>query len=254
MILELLCQGHGVTKVVRFVGTTRTVVRRVCNRGDAERALQHKPNLVRMPELLHQVAQAVKKQPSTIISALVCKFNTSRLVMNKLVKQDGMRSYKRPQAHKVSAGAKVCQVQRAKALRSKIKHGQAGKMPVFTDKKYFTLAQYSNRQNDQVIWRKGELDQAPDELFHVRQVQRPAGVMFFSAVASNGEVAPPIFVEKGPQINATSYVKLLCHHIKPWIDRTFVPRSFVWQQDSASAHTAQKAQDFLGETGWTFWS
>ncbi len=76
------------TKVTRLMGTARTTVCRVRDRSDAERTPQYKSQLERMPELLRQVVEAAKKQPRTTISALVCKFNTSRPTMTKLAKQD----------------------------------------------------------------------------------------------------------------------------------------------------------------------
>ncbi len=78
--------------------------------------------------------------------------------------------------------------------------------------------------------------------------------MYFGAVASNGKVARPIFVETGMKINADdAYVELLQRKIKPWIDANFAPGSFIWQQDGASARTAYTVQEFLRQVGWYFW-
>ncbi len=85
------------------------------------------------------------------------------------------------------------------------------------------------------------------------QAQHLAGVMFFGTVASNGKVAPPIFVKKGIKIDANAYVDILWHKIKSWVEANFAPGTFVWQQDSASAHTACTVQDYLHQLGWEFW-
>ena len=77
--------------------------------------------------------------------------------------------------------------------------------------------------------------------------------MFLSTVASNGKVTPPIFVKKGTKIDANAYVDILQCKIKPWVKANFVPGTFVWQQDGASAHTACTAQDYLCQLGWEFW-
>ncbi len=52
----------------------------------------------------------------------------------------------------------------------------------FTDKKFFTLVQYSNHQNDKLIQGWARLCAS----CHVGQVQHPTCVMFFSSVANNG--------------------------------------------------------------------
>ena len=138
-------------------------------------------------------------------------------------------------------GAKKCCLEWAQRILNKLKHNHAGKTIIFTDEKYFTVAQYSNRQNNKLIWRKGDQDNAPDSLCHVAQAQSLAGVMFFGTVASNGKVAPSLFVKKGIKIDTNTYVDILQHKIKPWVEANFVPGMFVWQQDGASAHTAHTA-------------
>ncbi len=112
--------------------------------------------------------------------------------MHRIVDDDtDYKPYKRPRKHKIIPGANEYRLECIRKLLYKLKHIDAGKVIIFTDEKYFTLAQYSNRQNDKLIWLKGDEASAPDDLCHIGQVQCPTGVMFFGAVASNGKVAPP---------------------------------------------------------------
>ncbi len=103
-----------------------------------------------------------------------------------------------------------------------------------------------------MIWAKGELHDAPDDLRVVGVEQRPEGVMVLGAFASNGAVMPPYFFGAG-NIDAPAYMEALAEHVAPWIDNNFAPGSWVWQQDGARPHTARQTQDWLRETGWDFW-
>ena len=63
--------------------------------------------------------------------------------------------------------------------------------------KWFTLASYSNRRKDQIIWCKGGLDTVPEELRYVEVRQREAGTMFLGIIASDGKVCPTVSVPSG---------------------------------------------------------
>jgi hypothetical protein len=43
-------------------------------------------------------------------------------------------------------------------------------------------------------------------------------------------------------------------HVVPWIKQTYPDGNYVFQQDSAPAHTAQTTQQFLRETMAKFWT
>ncbi len=161
---------------------------------------------------------------------------------------------KRPRSHKIMPGAKECCLERTRGFLNRLKHGDAGKTIIFTDEKYFTLAQYSNHQSDKIILQKGAQDSVPDELHNVGPVQCAGGVMFFGAVSSCRKVVPPVWVEKGIKIDADAYVNILRRKIKPWLDANFKPTTFLWQQDGATAHTAATMQKFLCKFGWDFWA
>ncbi len=72
--------------------------------------------------------------------------------------------------------------------------------------------------NDQLIWRKGELEDAPDDLHHVGVRQREAGVLFLGIIASDSKVGPSIWVPDGVKINAVAYRHILEEEVRPWID------------------------------------
>ncbi len=254
-ILEMLRRGDKPAKIKKELGASYSTIQRVRLRQDAERETGDRRKPVVTPLLVRRVRQRLDRNPRTTISKLARDFGVSRTAMSKVVKEElGCRSYKRPRRHNLTNQSKVRRLVCAKGLLNKLKHEAASKSIIFSDEKFFTLAQYSNRQNDKLIWRQGEQESAPDELRNVGQVQRAAGAMFLGVVGSDGKVAPPIWVPPGIKINSDAYVELLCRKIKPWIDATYAPGTWVFQQDGAPAHTSKKTQDYLRQEGWCFWA
>ena len=52
------------------------------------------------------------------------------------------------------------------------------------------------------------------------QSKNLASVMVFAAVASDGNVMPPHFIESGVKINTADYLKILKNVLMPWIRRS----------------------------------
>ncbi len=78
-------------------------------------------------------------------------------------------------------------MEHANALVNRLKSIDAGATILFSDEKFFTLAQYHNRRNSHVVLNQGEVS----DLRVQGVAQRPGGVMFLGVVASDGRVAPP---------------------------------------------------------------
>ena len=82
----------------------------------------------------------------------------------------------------------------------------------------------------------------------------PQTVMVFGCVSSEGDVMPPHIFERGLRLNSQGYVEVLNTVVKPWLEGVASGRPFVWQQDSASCHTAGKTQKWLSENFYDFTS
>ena len=87
----------------------------------------------------------------------------------------------------------------------------------------------------------------PSEVRPVTLSKNPASVMVLAAVASEGKVMPPHFIEAGLKINTAEYLKILKDVLMLWIRRNYDPFKVMLVQDSAPAHGAKKVQDFLKE-------
>ena len=77
------------------------------------------------------------------------------------------------------------------------------------------------------------------------QSKHPAFVMMFGAIASNGKVMPPHFIEAGLKINTVEYLKILEEVLLPWIKKNYDPMKVMFIQDSAPAHGSKTVQTFL---------
>ena len=98
----------------------------------------------------------------------------------------------------------------------------------FVDEKKFIVDEVANHQNTQVI------AYDPSDVFPVMQSKNPASVMVFAAVASDGRVMPPHFIEAGLKINMAEYLNVLNDVLLPWIHRYYDATNVMLVQDCAS--------------------
>ncbi len=251
-IRALLDAGMNVSEVARETGASRNTVANVRDYG-VERKVYQRGNEARPAQLVAHVENLVGESPNTSVRALARETGTAEATMRRLVKEDlGMYSYVKQERPLLSEETRRRRKERATLLLNRIKRVDAGATILFSDEKWFTLAQYHNRRNTKVVLRQGE---TPDERRVQGVAQRPAGLMFLGVVASDGRVAPPIFVEPGMKIDATAYQTILRQELKPWVNANFLPGTFIFQQDGATAHTAASTQTMIKEElGWRYWS
>ncbi len=83
-----------------------------------------------------------------------------------------MHSYVKQERSLLSEDTRHRRKECTTGLLNRIKRVDAGATILFSDKKFFTLAQYHNRRNSKVVLRQGE---APDERHMQGMAQRPGG-------------------------------------------------------------------------------
>ena len=71
-------------------------------------------------------------------------------------------------------------------------------------------------------------------------------------VSSEGDVLTHFFADR-EKVNAEVYCKVLEDKIIPWMKEKGTSNEFVFQQDSAPAHTAKKTVNLLKGSGVRFW-
>ena len=64
---------------------------------------------------------------------------------------------------------------------------------------------------------------------------------------------PPIFIPEGLNVTSEVYIKQLRYKVLPWLKKAYPQRNYVFQQDGALPHTANKSRDFLNRNFAAFW-
>jgi hypothetical protein len=77
--------------------------------------------------------------------------------------------------------------------------------------------------------------------------------MMLGIVASDGQKCPPIFIPEGEKVNTEVYIRLLESKVVPWLKKKFPDGNYVFQQDGAPAHTANRTQEWLAANMANFW-
>ena len=73
----------------------------------------------------------------------------------------------------------------------------------------------TNSQNDRFL-AKSIASIPPGARIAFRRM-KPASMMVWAAVSSNGKKSPLVFLEKGVKVNSEVYVKILHEHALPWL-------------------------------------
>lgn len=112
----------------------------------------------------------------------------------------------------------------------------------------FDVDQKRNRRNDRWICRD------PSEIPIVMKSKYPASLMVLSVLSSDGDVMPPYFFSKAQRLNSENYISILNLHVKPWIESIANGRPYVFQQDSAPAHSSRLTQAWMYQNLHSHWS
>ena len=143
-------------------------------------------------------------------------------------------------------------LERSKVLLNELKRGTTGET-VWSDEKIFTVEQAHNRRNDRVI-SKNYAD-IPYEKKIVYRTMKPASLMIWAALSKTWR-SPLLFVEEKIKINAKMYIdKILTPMLKSATKDHFGDGTlWTFQQDGATAHTANVAQNWCRDNLPRFWS
>ena len=137
-------------------------------------------------------------------------------------------------------------MERAAGLLNDPKSSTSSRIIFFLDEKNFVVDPVFNPQNDRFI-RLNNFDDDKDTGRYMPRSKHPASAMFLGAVASTGEVLPPIWFPEGFRLDADAYIDALKKTLIPWMRSVAASHraTFVFQQDSAPAHRAKKTLNFL---------
>ena len=114
------------------------------------------------------------------------------------------------------------------------------------------MEQTHNRRNDRVLGKKSS--DVPYDLKSVHRTMKPASVMVWAAISKTWR-SPLIFVEEKAKINAKAYIEQI---LQPMLSSAQLhfgdERLWTFQQDGATAHTANISQSWCRNNLPRFWS
>ena len=111
-------------------------------------------------------------------------------------------------------------------------------MKFLSDEKNFTVDCAFNRHNDR--WIASSRSEVQSKV----TTKQPAKVMILCVVSSKSDVLTHFF-EPTKKVNSTTYCEVLTKKVIPWMKDKSNGKSFVFQKDSATVHTAKKTVQLL---------
>ena len=111
---------------------------------------------------------------------------------------------------------------------------------IFTDEKTWDVDSTINQQNDRFL--AYCIQDVPEK----HRTTRPAGAMMLGVCGSDGQVMPPLWIDKGTKVDSTVYIENL-KKVKAWIKETYGDRKVVFQQDGAPSHISEETQAWMDQ-------
>ena len=204
---------------------------------------------LRTSEFIEQVQNMVDEDPGRSMRSLARELQVDEKTVRNCVHEDiRYKSYALKRRQFMNEATKERRADKAARLLCKLKHPQCtNQLIFFSDEKNFCQDQKVNVRNDR--W----LCSDPEEVPIVMSTKFPATVMVLGVISNEGDVMPPFFFEAGLRVNAEAYISAMDSHVKPWIESIAGDRHYVFQQDGAPAHNANKTQQWLKENLKEFW-
>lgn len=163
------------------------------------------------------------------------------MTIHRGLKQLGLTSYAQGKRHLLTDRMEEIHFNRSRKLFNWMKTNSSV-IKFFADEKIFTVEKAFNRLYDRWI------AASSSEVHHTMTTKMPARVMALCVVSSEGDVLTHFFADR-EKVNAAIYCKVLEDKIIPWMKDKAAGMEYVFQQDSAPAHTAKKTVNLLRGSG-----
>jgi hypothetical protein len=256
LVMDLLKKNTTTSIIQKTMGVNRKYVYRLkkcleANVGPQRKPGSGRPRSVRTRPLIKAVNSKVRRNPVRSINKLAKEHNVARSTMQQIIKKDlGLKPFKMQKRQLLSEATKTKRLERAKILKKWF--AQNPKVVViYSDEKLFDIEKKFNVQNTRVLSK--DINTVDPSNRFVYKRQKPASVMIWAAVASNGKKSPIFVIPDGVKINQEVYLDFLKTEVKPWIDSEFCDVEICFTQDSAPAHGAKRVQAWCAENFQHFW-
>ena len=123
--------------------------------------------------------------------------------------------------------------------------GNGSTVEFFSDEKIFAVNRSFNKRNDRYVASSNSAVQPAMTTKH------PANVVTICVVLSVGDVFTHFFALE--KVNTEVYSRVLENKILPWINDKATGKNYIFQQDSALAHTAKRTIKLLNRSNVRFW-
>ena len=204
---------------------------------------------IRTPEFVEELQNAIDEDPGKSMRCLARELNVCEGTVRKCVHEDiRYKSYALKRHQYMDEPTKERRADKAARLLVRLKHPHdTNQLIFFSDEKNFCQDQKVNKRNDRFLCSDAE------EVPVVMSTKFPATVMVLGVISNEGDVMPPFFFEEGLRVNADAYIHVMDTVVKPWMESVAGNRHYVFQQDGAPAHNANRTQAWLEENVKEFW-
>jgi inhibitor of nuclear factor kappa-B kinase subunit alpha len=254
-IVVLKKAGHSTKDVASRVGVDPKTVYNVMKRYSETGSIDSKPipgrkRSVRTKRLVDVVRKRVSRNPRRSMRQMARSLDISETTMRRVVHEDlKCKALKLQRRHLISAASKAKRLDRCKKMADEIQ-GAGDKVFIWSDEKIFTVEAVANIQNDRFLATSS--DAVPEGARKLFRRMKPAGVMVWAAVSSDGGKSPLVFVEEGTKVNSVVYLKMLEDNVLPWVTEAFGD-NYAFTQDGAPAHTSNVTQQWCRSHFSGFW-
>ena len=216
----------------------------------ATKSIPGRKRSVRTKRLVDTIRKKVSRNPRRSIRQMAKDLKVSRRTVGRVVKEGlGLTSYKMQRRHLISSASKAKRLDRTKKMLEEMRSA-GDKVFIWSDEKIFTVEPQINQQNDRVLAASSScIDPAVRTVY---RRQKPAGVMVWAAVASDGTKSPLVFIKEGVKVNSQVYLKMLEEQVLTWVTESF-PGGYVFTQDGAPSHTSNVTQQWCKSHFKGFW-
>jgi len=200
-----------------------------------------RPRSKRTKRLVNSVKNRLKSKSLRKSSRTMAKdFNVSNSTIIRVLKEDLSKyPYKKIRVPKLTSAHKAKRKSNCTWMRKNLNREKV-QTTMYTDEKIFTTNGYFNPKND-IVW-ADDRQSANEEGGVFEEEKYPINVMVALGVTWNG-LTQPFFFDQGERLNAEKYIDVLKFYKREG-NRLFNSDDWTFQQDGASSHTSNLAQNF----------
>ena len=256
-ILSLHRAGKKQVSIAKSLGVTQSTVSKALKRYNEQgnfkdRSRGGRPRSKRSASKVKVIRERIRRNPKRSMRKMAKETGMSVRSLGRIVHNDlKMSSFTLQKRQSLSEAVKLKRLERSKVLLNELKSGMAGET-IWSDEKIFTVELAHNRRNDRVLGKKSS--DIPYDIKTVHRTMKPQSVMVWAAISKTWR-SPLIFVEEKVKINAKVYIDKILQPMNASAKVHFGDdKLWTFQQDGATAHTANISQGWCRDNLPRFWS